>query len=237
MQPPQSETIALGFTWYVVFLFSTVCHEGAHALAAQLGGDLTAFHGGQVTLNPLPHIRREPMGMVVVPILSYVLSGWTIGWASTPYDPLWQRRYPRRAAWMALAGPAANFALMLLAAIAIRIGVAAGYFHPPLAPGFTHITESTQAAGPAFAATFWSILFVLNLLLGTFNLLPVPPLDGHAVVMLFMGEAAALKYLDWTHRGGFGLLGLILAWALFGRIFRVIFVLALNVLYPGSNYV
>jgi hypothetical protein len=61
--------LILGVIWYIVFLFSTTCHEGAHALIARIGGDPTAFHGGQVTLNPWPHIRREPFGLVVVPIL------------------------------------------------------------------------------------------------------------------------------------------------------------------------
>ncbi len=236
MQPVQPQTIALGFIWYVVFLFSTTCHEGAHALAAKLGGDPTAFHSGQVTLNPLPHIRREPTGTVVVPILSYLLSGWMIGWASAPYDPLWQRRHPRRAAWMALAGPAANFALMLVAAAAIRLGMALGHFRAPAEASFTRITESTQAVGPAFDATLLSILFVLNLLLGTFNLLPVPPLDGNTGVTLLMGEKSALKFLDWTQNGGFGFLGLLLAWVLFGKMFGTIFALALNVLYPGARY-
>ncbi len=236
MQPIQPEILALGFLWYVVFLFSTTCHEGAHALAAKLGGDPTAFHSGQVTLNPLPHIRREPMGTVAVPILSYFLSGWMIGWASAPYDPLWQRRYPRRAAWMALAGPAANFALTFLAAAAIRVGMAFGHFRPPAQVTFTRITESTQAVGPSFDATILSILFVLNLLLGTFNLLPVPPLDGNTGVTLLMGEKTALRFLDWTQHSGFGFLGLLLAWLLFGKIFGVIFALALNLLYPGARY-
>jgi len=236
MQPLPAEVVALGFIWYAVFLFSTTCHEGAHALAAKLGGDPTAFHSGQVTLNPLPHIRREPVGTVVVPILSYLFSGWMIGWASAPYDPLWQRRHPRRAAWMALAGPAANFALMLLAAVAIRLGVVFGHFRAPVEVSFTRITESTQAAGPAFDATLLSILFVLNLLLATFNLLPVPPLDGNTGATLLMGEKSALKFLDWTQNSGFGLLGLLLAWVLFGKIFGSLFALALNVLYPGARY-
>ncbi len=90
--------LLLGVIWYIVFLFSTTCHEGAHALIARIGGDPTAFHGGQVTLNPWPHIRREPFGLVVVPILSYFVAHWMIGWASAPYDPAWQQRYPRRAA-------------------------------------------------------------------------------------------------------------------------------------------
>lgn len=123
--------IALGAVWYLVFLLSTTCHEAAHGLAAKWGGDLTAFEGGHVTLNPIPHIRRSPFGMVVVPILSFALGGWMIGWASAPYDPSWQRNHPHRAAWMALAGPAANFSLMLAAAVAIRVGVSLGQFAAP----------------------------------------------------------------------------------------------------------
>jgi len=69
------ELLALGFIWYVAFLFSTTCHEAAHALAAKIGGDDTAFAGGQVSLNPVPHIQREPWGMVVFPILSLVVTG------------------------------------------------------------------------------------------------------------------------------------------------------------------
>ncbi len=236
MQSIQPETLALGVIWYIVFLFSTTCHESAHALAAKLGGDPTAFHGGQVTLNPIPHIRREPMGTVVVPIISFLLSGWMLGWASAPYDPLWQQRYPRRAAWMALAGPAANFALMLAAALAIHVGMALGYYRAPASATLTHITELTRGAGPSFDTTLLSILFTLNLLLGTFNLLPVPPLDGNTGVTLLMRERAALKFLHWTHSSGFGLIGLLLAWALFGKIFSSIFTLALNLLYPGARY-
>jgi len=77
--------IAIGMIWYIVFLFSTTCHEGAHSLVARIGGDPTAFHGGQASLNPIPHIRRAPFGMVVVPILTYILPPhWMFGWASAP---------------------------------------------------------------------------------------------------------------------------------------------------------
>src|SRR6202167_1020297 len=149
--------IALGVIWYIVFLFSTTCHEGAHSLVARLGGDPSAFHGGQASLNPLPHIRRSPFGMVVVPILTYILPPhWMFGWASAPYDPAWQRQYPRRAAWMALAGPAANFTLAILAAVGIRAGMALGYLRMPESVGFTHIAEATGPGAPQFAATFLS---------------------------------------------------------------------------------
>src|SRR5690349_5892393 len=144
MQQLTPEFLVQGLIWYVVFLFSTTCHEASHSLAAKLGGDPTAFHGGQVTLNPAPHIRREPFGMVWAPLLSFVLGGWMIGWASAPYDPLWQERYPRRAALMSLAGPAANFALFIIAAVCIRVGLLVGLFQAPERAGFTSITEAAN---------------------------------------------------------------------------------------------
>lgn len=230
------ETLSLGLIWYIVFLFSTTCHEGAHALAAKIGGDPTASEGGQVSLNPIPHIRRAPFGMVVVPILTYLYGGWMIGWANAPYDPNWQRRYPRRAAWMALAGPAANFSLMLISAIAIRVGIALQYFHLPASANFTHITEATDPGTAGFAATFLSVLFVLNLVLGTFNLLPAPPLDGNTGITLLMSDEMALRFLDWTHNQGMGMLGLFLAWVVYDKIFVYIFRFALAALYPGSSW-
>jgi len=231
-----SQFLILGLIWYIVFLFSTTCHEGAHSLVAHLGGDSTAFLSGQVTLNPLPHIRREPVGMVAVPILSYIFAHWMMGWASAPYDPAWQQRYPRRAAWMALAGPAANFALVILSALAIRSGMGLGIFRLPASASFTHITEAAVPGVAGFAATFLSIVFVLNLLLGTFNLLPVPPLDGNTGVTLLMSEQRALRFLTWTRNQGFGMAGLLLAWVLYDKIFDFIFRVSLAALYPGSHW-
>src|SRR6185369_342258 len=74
------------------------------------GGDPTAYEAGQVSLSPWPHIRREPWGTVLVPLLTFFTyagtgSAWMMGWASAPFDPLWEHRHPRRAAAMALAGP------------------------------------------------------------------------------------------------------------------------------------
>jgi Zn-dependent protease len=233
---PVGDTLALGAVWYIAFLFSTTCHEASHALVAKLGGDQTAFQSGQVTLNPIPHIRREPFGTVVVPILSYIAAGWMIGWASAPYDPIWQRRFPRRAAWMAFAGPGANFVLMLISGFAIRAGLATGMFRPPVAISFTRITEAAVPGVWGFAATFLSILFVLNLLLCAFNLLPVPPLDGLNVVTLCMCESTAIRFLDWVHSFSFGFAGLLIAWFLFDRIFPYVFRMALAILYPSLSY-
>jgi Zn-dependent protease len=231
-----TQTFVLGVIWYVVFLFSTVCHEGAHALAAKVGGDLTAFHGGQATLNPIPHMRREPFGTIVVPLLSYIFAGWMIGWASAPYDPTWAQRYPRRAAWMALAGPAANFTLMIASGIAIHVGMATGAFHAPESASFTRITQAAATGGPAeLLATVLSILFVLNLLLGTFNLLPFPPLDGHNGITVLFPERIAERFMTGTF-AGLGFAGLLIAWVVYDKVFPIIFRLALNLLYPGAHY-
>src|SRR5215470_3009470 len=147
------QILALGFISYVVFLFSTTCHEASHALVAKWGGDSTAALNGQVTLNPIPHIRREPWGMVVIPILAFLFTRGMIGWASAPFDPAWERRYPKRAALMALAGPAANFILMFIGAAGLRT---LAYLQVP-------------GEGIGFLVATLFAMFNLNLLLGVFN--------------------------------------------------------------------
>ncbi len=84
-------------TWFIAFVISSTFHEAAHGLLAKLGGDLTAYHMGQVTLNPIPHIQREPWGMVLLPVISLLASNGQscIGYASTAVDPFWAYRNPR----------------------------------------------------------------------------------------------------------------------------------------------
>jgi Zn-dependent protease len=209
-----------GFISYVVFLFSTTCHEAAHAFVAKMGGDTTAALGGQVSLNPIPHIRRSPFGMVVIPLLSFLFSGGMIGWASAPYDPLWERRHPRRSAWMALAGPAANFSLMLLAALGIH------------ASRIFHLFQSDPVTGsPSLLFLVLEITLMLNLLLGTFNLLPVPPLDGSTAIMLLMDENRAQRYLDWIRGNNYGIAGLLVGLLVFQRVFPYVKDFVLNLLF------
>jgi Zn-dependent protease len=229
--------IADALMYYVVFLFSTTVHEAAHAWAARQGGDLTAYHGGQVSLNPLPHIRREPFGMVVLPLVSSLLSGWPFGFASAPYDPEWALRHPKRAALMALAGPAANLLLVVLAVAILRLGVGSGFFHAPASIRFGELI-ATDAGGlwPAFAF-FVGVLFSLNLLLAVFNLLPLPPLDGSGAVPLFLSPGATRRYQEFLWGNpGLTWIGILVAWQVFDEIFRPIFFGAVNLLYPGVTY-
>ncbi len=226
-----ADQLVLGVIWYVVLLFSLTLHEAGHAWAAAKGGDPTAYAGGQVSLDPMPHVRREPFGMVLVPLLSFALSGWMIGWASTPYDPRWAWAHPRRAAWMSLAGPAANLALVVAASVAIRFGMEAGWF----APGRTNFTELVLATAPGVwetVATFLSILFTLNLLLLVFNLIPVPPLDGSGAVALALSEDGARRLQKLFSSPQLSLVGILIAWWIIPRVFWPVHELALKLLYP-----
>lgn len=229
--------LAGGLIYYVVFLLSTTLHEAAHAWAAKLGGDLTAYHGGQVTLDPRPHIRREPFGMVVLPLISSLASGFPFGFASAPYDPLWALKHPRRAALMALAGPASNLVLVLLSIAAVRIGASAGVFHAPEAVSFGAVVSVADGGSWHAVAKLASVFFSLNLLLAAFNLLPLPPLDGSAAVPLFLRPETARRYQAFLFANpGLGFVGMLVAWQLVDRVFQPLFLLTVNLLYPGVHY-
>jgi len=224
-------------TWYVAFLFSVTTHEAAHAWCAKRGGDWTAYHGGQVSLDPLPHMRREPFGMVILPLISLFMIHWPFGYASAPYDPLWADRHPRRAAFMALAGPLANLTLAILAGGFIVAGIAAGLLEAPGSASMTHVVAAAADEGVwAGVALFLSVLFSLNLMLALLNLLPLPPLDGSDAVTLLMTEDTAARFRSFVKTPGFGWIGLLIAWNLFGPLFGPLFTLALNILYPGAHY-
>jgi len=226
--------IVNGLVFYVVFVYSTTLHEAAHAWAALRGGDPTAYRGGQVSLDPRPHIRREPIGMVVLPIISVLVSGWPLGFASAPYDPKWAQRFPRRAGWMALAGPGANLVLVVCAGVLINIGMAAGVFYAPERIGFADVTSATAGVQSMWHAAGYLLgsIFAMNLLLAVFNLLPLPPLDGSGAVVLLLPDHLVPKYqaLLWG-TPQLGLLGIFLAWQVFDFFFDPAFTLALNVLY------
>ncbi len=216
-----ASTFALGIAWYVIFLFSTVFHEAAHALTAALGGDDTAT--AQVTLDPLPHIRREPIGMVVIPWLVWLMSAaggggaMMMGWASTPFDPHWASRHPRRAAWMALAGPLANLLLALLGGFALRfLSVGVFNFHP------------SQTL-----LLLLEILFTLNVLLFVLNLMPVTPLDGATAITLLMPESVARSWQATMRNPMMSMVGLLVLWFFFPAVAGPILTMARRLIVGG----
>ena len=228
-----------GLFWFFAFLFSTTFHEAAHAWAAMRGGDPTAYQGGQVSLSPLPHIRREPIGMLVAPLFTAMSSGWAIGWASAPYDPLWADRHPRRAAWMAAAGPAANFTLAIASLLLLRAGLAMGYFVPPQHVTFNHIVRAAaemQGSVASFFAQGLSVMLFENVILGTFNLIPLPPLDGASAIGLILPERVAASFRQLARAPGFSVAGLLVAWLVFPRISGPLFSLILRLVHPGVTY-
>ena len=229
--------LSQALVYFIVFIFSTTLHEAAHAWAALRGGDRTAYDGGQVSLDPLPHMRREPFGMVVLPLLSALLTGWPMGFASAPYNVNWARTHPRRAAWMALAGPGANLALALLAAVALRGGEMAGVFFAPESVRFGDLAGSDAGATWFAVGRLLSVVFSMNMLLMLFNLLPFPPLDGSAAITLFMDRRTTSKYQEfiWS-TPAIGFLGIFIAWQLFDFAFNPMFFFAVNLIYAGASY-
>lgn len=208
--------LADALNWYVVFLFSTSFHEAAHAWMASRLGDDTARAGGQVSLNPEPHIRRAPVGMILVPLLSYFTSGSLIGWANAPYNAGWARAFPRRCALMALAGPVSNLLLVFLAVLLARVGVEWGVFqiNPGAGYGGLIVAKVGMSGISVFAAKLLGIAFRLNLLLAVFNLLPLPPLDGGNLPLFVLPRAWAQRYWEAIQNPSTAWIGMLIAYRL-----------------------
>jgi Zn-dependent protease len=165
------QTIALAA---IPVLFAITMHEAAHAYAAYYFGDMTAFSQGKVTLNPIKHI--DPIGTVLVPLLSLFAGGVLFGWANTPVNFAALRRPKKDMLWVALAGPAANLAMALFWAIMMKLAMASpgNYFAEPLL-GMAGIGVKINA-----------ILFVINLL-------PLPPLDGGRIAISMLPHRQAYQ--------------------------------------------
>jgi Zn-dependent protease len=219
--------------WYVVFLLSITCHEAAHAFAAYRGGDPTAYLGGQVSLNPVPHIRRELFGTVVVPLVSYFYFGtggsgfrWMFGWASAPYDPYWEDRHPKRAAVMAAAGPLANLCLAAIGFVTLKVGLMSAVWQPFFSEylELDHLVATAGAEGGLIdgLGRFCSVLLSLNILLFLLNLIPLPPMDGSAVLAGMFEPARTFR--DRLRASPiFVLFGLLLAWQIIPYIFGLVY--------------
>jgi Zn-dependent protease len=226
---------ATGFVWFSAFLFSTTVHEAMHAFAAWRLGDPTAYHAGQVSLSPAPHVTREPIGMLVLPLLTSLTQGWAVGWASCPYDPDWAARYPGRAGIMAAAGPAGNLAIAAVAFLFLKLGLFTGWFVAPEFANFDAIVEFA-AGGPSLMTTLLSVLLVLNVFLCVFNLLPLPPLDGSAVLNALLPPRHAVTLRDLQSNAMTSMFGLLVAWQIFPYITDPLFLALLRLVHPSASY-
>jgi len=158
-----------------VIMFSAVIHEVAHGVAADRLGDPTARYAGRLTLNPIKHL--DPIGSVILPIILALSSSPILfGWAKpVPYNPYNLTKSPRYGeAIVAGAGPLSNFLIAAIAAIIIRVGV----------------------LGPEINGVLF-IIVVANIMLGLFNLIPIPPLDGSKVLTAVIPANMQRGYDEW----------------------------------------
>jgi Zn-dependent protease len=167
---------------FVVLLFSLSIHEASHAWVADRCGDYTARYMGRVTLNPIPHM--DPLGTLIFPLLQMVMGVPLIGWAKpVPVNSIHLRNPHRDQILVSLAGPGSNLiaaaiSFVLLAALKISVPQANGVIINMIFTG--HIPQQNSILVPLLGMLYFA--FIINLALAIFNLIPIPPLDGHWIL-------------------------------------------------------
>lgn len=192
------QILALGI---VILVFSVILHEVMHGLVALKFGDTTAQRAGRLTLNPLPHI--DLIGTILLPLLSILSGGPLLAWAKpVPVNPLNFKNIKKGELFVSAAGVLANFGLAIFCALVFRI------------------LEASPVTFPALVGSLLRYGVLINLLLGVFNLLPIPPLDGSKILLSQLPYRLAKEYIK-LERYGF----LILMFLIFifpGPIFMLI---------------
>ncbi len=170
--------------WIVALLYSVVIHEVSHGAVAYSLGDPTAKNLGRLTLNPIKHL--DMFGSFILPLISFWLGGFIFGYAKpVPYNPLNLRDQKYGPAKVAVAGPLSNIALAILFGLTLR-------FLPDI-------------FSSSLVPELLSIVVILNLFLAVFNLFPIPPLDGHWLLLTFL-PAKFIGVRTLLYRYGFLLL-------------------------------
>jgi Zn-dependent protease len=202
----------------LAFALALSVHESAHGWMAERLGDPTARWLGRITLNPMKHV--DLIGTIIFPLLLAVVGAPVIGWAKpVPFVSRNLRNQRRDPALVALAGPASNFALAI--AVTLVLLVVKG-----LMPSFRNLLAAVLGAGAmgasGVAAPLVYLLFslaMINVVLGVFNLIPIPPLDGSHVVGALLPPAIHWQWVQ-LERWGFLLLFALLGTGVLGVILR-----------------
>ena len=202
---------------FAVLLFSLSIHEAAHAWMADRRGDYTARYMGRVSLNPAAHI--DPIGTVVFPLLNMIMGLPLIGWAKpVPVNPLHLKDPARDHMYVSFAGPAANLIAGVFALFSLLL---LKWFIPGAGRAVVNMAYTMNiAGGQSLITPIVGILFfmmLINFMLAIFNLLPVPPLDGHWIVAGLLPPGAAESFRRFGSYGIFILYGL-----MFLGVFRLI---------------
>lgn len=179
---------------FVLLIIAMTVHEFFHGWTAYKLGDTTAKYSGRLTLNPMAHI--DPVWTILIPLLLFISSGGQLIFGAAKPVPInyWALKNPKRdIIWVGASGPLSNLIFAFLLSILLKIPL-------PLVLYFIIVN-----------------LIVINLVLGVFNLIPIPPLDGSRILMGLLPEGAALRYAQ-IEPYGF-IIVIILVWlGVFGRI-------------------
>lgn len=150
---------------------AVILHEISHGVVALWCGDHTARRAGRLTLNPVPHI--DPFGSLILPAMGALAGLPILGYAKpVPVNPNGMRHPRRDMVFVSLAGPTSNFLLMFASAIAARA----------LVDSPADLSRAFSEQSPDLLVQILYYFSIVNLLLGVFNLLPIPPLDGSALI-------------------------------------------------------
>jgi Zn-dependent protease len=215
-----------------VILFAISFHESAHAWAAWKFGDTTAKDLGRISLNPLRHL--DPVNSVLLPALMYILSSGRLIFGAAKPTPVNLRntRNPRLANLVvSAAGPLSNF---LLAAVSLAVLLAVKKSAPRAIIDLALAIQGDRFAAGALAPVTY-VLFqftVVNVLLGVFNLIPIPPLDGSGVIISVFGGSVARAYMTIAPLG-FLILILLLWSGILSRILGPVINVVYSVIFGG----
>lgn len=221
-----SNAIGQFILYMVALVFSLSVHESAHAWMSDRFGDDLARLQGRISLNPASHV--DPIGTLLFPAISFFSGAPLIGWARpTPVNPLKWRNKRVANFWVSVAGVICNFLIAIIAGIAIRALFTAGIIDYDLS--LIH-SDSTLATG---AVQLLQVFFVLNVALGVFNLLPIPPLDGSKVLASILPPSFE-PGIEALERFGFLLLFIAVFTGVLGVIFRIVMPIAWELVFLGS---
>jgi Zn-dependent protease len=200
--------------YLVALIFSLSFHESAHAWTSDRFGDNTARLLGRVSLNPRTHV--DPIGTLVFPIIGFITGFPLLGFAvPTPVDPSRWRDKVKAEIAVSAAGPISNFILATAVFAIIKTLLMIGVMEQGSGTFFTLVMPTE---GQSFlvepVAKLLSIMLVLNLSLGIFNLVPIPPLDGSHVVEVLLPYEMAQAYAQIKPFGMFLLMALVYVGAL-----------------------